>query len=89
MAAITVVTVALMMSWVLPDLAADLRKVNINKAQLQELMSLDGIGQTVAERILAFKNENGSFQKPEDLMMVRGVGQKLFRLNSDRIVVKG
>ncbi|MGR9088780.1 MAG: ComEA family DNA-binding protein [Gammaproteobacteria bacterium] len=74
MAVLTVVTVALLMSWVLPALSADLQKVNINTAALEELMTLDGIGQAVAERILAFRDENGPFQKPEDLMMVKGIG---------------
>ena len=89
MTALTIVTVALMMSWVVPDLETALLRVNINKATLDELLALDGIGQTVAERILTFRDENGSFQKPEDLMKVKGVGQRLFDLNSDRIAVKG
>ena len=84
----TIATVALMISWVVPDLAEDLRRVDINKATLEELVSLDGIGQTVGERILAFREKNGPFQIPEDLMMVKGVGQGLFEINSDRIAVK-
>jgi len=77
------------MSWIVPDLEDDLQRVNINKAILEELMSLDGIGRTVAERILAFRDKNGSFQKPEDLMLVKGVGQGLFDINRGRIAVKG
>jgi len=88
MTALTVVTLALMISWVVPELAADLQRININKATLDELLSLDGIGIIVGERILAFRAENGPFQKPEDLMMVKGVGQGLLDINSDRIVVK-
>jgi competence protein ComEA len=87
MTALTIVTVALMMSWVVPELETALQRININKATLEELLALDGIGQTVAERILTFRDKNGSFQKPEDLMKVKGVGQRLFDLNSDRIVV--
>ncbi|MGR9088781.1 MAG: ComEA family DNA-binding protein [Gammaproteobacteria bacterium] len=89
MTALAIVTVALVMSWVVPDLESVLRRVNINKATLDELLELDGIGHTVAERILAFREKNGPFQKPEDLMMVKGVGHRLFDINSDRIVVKG
>lgn len=88
MTALTIAAVALMISWVVPDLAADLQRVNINKATLEELLSLDGIGQTVGERILAFREANGPFQKPEDLMMVKGVGRGLFDINSDFITVK-
>jgi competence protein ComEA len=88
MAVLTIVTVALMMSWVVPALAADLQKVNLNSATLEELMTLDGIGQTVAERILNFREKNGPFQKPEDLMQVKGIGEKIFEANIDRIVIQ-
>jgi competence protein ComEA len=88
MAVLTIVTVALLMSWVVPALSADLQKVNINTAALEELMTLDGIGPAVAERILAFRDKNGPFQKPEDLMLVKGVGQIMFDKNSARIIVK-
>jgi competence protein ComEA len=88
MAVLTIVTVALMMSWVVPALAADLQKVNLNTATLEELMSLDGIGQKVAERILSFRETNGPFQNPEDLMMVKGVGEKIFEANKVKIIVQ-
>jgi competence protein ComEA len=88
MAVLTIVTVALLMSWVVPALSADLQKVNINTAALEELMTLDGIGPALAERILAFRDKNGPFQKPEDLMLVKGVGQIMFDKNSARIIVK-
>lgn len=88
MAVLTVVTVALMMSWVVPAIAADLAKVNINTATVEELISLDGIGQSFAERIVAFREKNGAFQKPEDLILVKGIGQKILDKNLDRIVVK-
>jgi competence protein ComEA len=88
MAVLTIVTVALMMSWVVPALAADLQKVNLNTATLEELITLDGIGQKVAERILNFREKNGPFQKPEDLMMVKGVGEKIFEANRDKIIIQ-
>jgi competence protein ComEA len=88
MAVLTIVTVALMMSWVVPALAADLQKVNLNTATLEELMTLDGIGQKVAERILEFREKNGPFQHPEDLMMVKGVGEKIFEANKSIIVIQ-
>jgi competence protein ComEA len=88
MAVLTIVTVALMMSWVVPALAADLQKVNLNTATLEELITLDGIGQKVAERILNFREKNGPFQNPEDLMMVKGVGEKIFEANKDKIEIQ-
>jgi len=67
---------------------ADMRKVNINDATLEELVTLDGIGEKVGAKVIEFRKKNGPFQKPEDLMMVKGVGQKMFDKNRDRIVVK-
>lgn len=88
MAVLTAITVALMMAWAVPALVADMQKVNINTATIEELASLEGVGDTVAARILEFRTSNGAFQKPEDLMMVKGIGQKLFDRNKDRIVVE-
>ena len=88
MAVLTIVTVALMMSWVVPALAADLQKVNLNTATLEELITLDGIGQKVAQRILTFREKNGPFQTPEDLMKVKGVGEKIFEANRDKILIQ-
>jgi len=88
MAVLTTITVALLMSWVVPSLVADMNKVNINEATLEELVALDGIGEKVAAKVIAFRKKNGPFQKPEDLMMVKGIGQKMYDKNKDRIVVK-
>ncbi len=88
MTVLTALTVALMMAWVVPVLAADMEKVNINTATLEDLMTLDGIGQKYAERILEFREKNGPFQKPEDLLMVKGIGHKILDRNLDRIIVQ-
>ena len=88
MAVLTTVAVALLMSWAVPSLMAELKNVNINTASVSELMELDGVGEKVAAKILEFRKKNGSFQKPEDLMMVKGIGQKMFEKNKDRITVK-
>ena len=87
MAVITIVTVALVMSWVLPALADNLQIVNINTANLEELMELEGIGQKVAGRILVFRDKNGPFQRPEDLMLVKGIGEKIFEANKSKIAI--
>ena len=88
MAVLTTITVALLMSWVVPSLVADMNKVNINEATVEELITLDGVGDKVAAKIIAFRKKNGPFQKPEDLMMVKDIGQKMFEKNKNRIVVR-
>lgn len=62
--------------------------VNINTADVKELMKLDGIGHAVAEKIVDYRQKNGPFKKPEDLRKVSGVGRGLWERNRERIVVK-
>jgi competence protein ComEA len=52
--------------------------VNLNTASSEQLETLPGIGKSTAERILEYRQKNGSFKKVEDLMNVRGVGEKSF-----------
>ncbi len=60
-----------------PDSRQDPRmRVNLNRATLDELRSLPGIGPVLAQRILVLRNQVGSFQSPEDLLAVKGVGAK-------------
>lgn len=54
------------------------RPVNLNTATVTELMQLPRIGQKTAERILAFRKQHGGFQRPEELMNVKGIGEKSF-----------
>ena len=52
--------------------------VNLNTATVAQLEALPGIGKSTAERILEYHQKNGSFKKIEDLMNVRGIGEKSF-----------
>ncbi|MEI7884266.1 MAG: helix-hairpin-helix domain-containing protein [Clostridia bacterium] len=51
-------------------------KININQANVQELVSLNGIGEVIAARIIEYRDNNGIFAKPEDLLNVSGIGPK-------------
>lgn len=68
-----------------PAVAAD--KVDINKANAEELKVLSGIGDVIAKRIVEYRTKNGPFQKPEDIMNVKGIGEKKFKAIKDMIVV--
>ena len=54
------------------------RPVNLNTASVTELMQLPRVGQKTAERIVAFRKQHGGFQRPEELMNVKGIGEKSF-----------
>ncbi len=49
-------------------------KVNINTANQTELETLPGIGPSLAQRIIEYRNENGEFEKIEDIQNVKGIG---------------
>jgi competence protein ComEA len=85
---VLVVVVSVVMALVPVALADQVDKININKASVSELMKLKKIGQKYAERIVAYREKNGPFEKPEDITKVKGIGQKTFELNADRITVE-
>ena len=63
-------------------------KININIATLEELIQLEGIGEVYAQRVIEFREKNGPFEKIDDIMKVKGIGEKIFEANKDRIVVE-
>ena len=58
--------------------AAPASPINLNTATQAQLETLPGIGAKAAQRILEYRQKNGSFKKPEDLMNVKGIGEKAF-----------
>lgn len=62
-----------------PSLNDDLPAVvNINTAGAQELMTLSGIGEKLAGRIIEYREENGFFEKPQDITLVPGIGDGIY-----------
>ena len=61
--------------------------ININTAAPADLEKLPGIGLKTAERIVEYRQKNGPFKKIEELMNVRGVGEKNFLKLKDQISV--
>ena len=68
--------------------AAEVQKININTASAEELAQLKGIGPSHAAKIVAYREKNGPFKMPEDLVQVSGIGQKTFEANQEFIIVE-
>lgn len=65
-----------------------IEKVNINKATVEELTQLQGIGPAYAEQIVEYREAHGPFERPEGIMNVKGIGQKIWETNKDRIIIE-
>lgn len=66
---------------------ATLGKININTATLEQLQLLPGIGESIAQRIIDYRAQNGNFTATEDLMKVSGIGEKKFDNIKDYITI--
>lgn len=74
-------SLALALALALPCAAAERapqRPVNLNTATVTELMQLPRVGAKTAERIVAFRKQHGGFLRTEELMNVKGIGEKSF-----------
>ena len=61
--------------------------VDLNRATQEELMSLPGIGQSKADSIVKYREENGDFQSIEDLMKMPGIKEGVFQKIKDYIKI--
>ena len=61
--------------------------ININTANLEQLMKISGVGKTKAEAIISYREKNGDFKKKEDITKVRGIGKSTFEKIKDKIEV--
>jgi len=63
------------------------QKIDINRAEPWLLEALPGIGEVLAQRIVDYRDDNGSFKRIEDLLKVSGIGEATFENIKDFITV--
>lgn len=63
--------------------------LDINQADSEALQALPGIGEVLAGRIIAYRDENGPFSSPDQLMNVEGIGEKRLEAILDYITIGG
>ncbi len=69
-------------------LAEEMGIVNINTADVKSLCTLPGIGESKAADIISFREKNGPYKKPEDIMKVPGIKENLYQKIQERIAVE-
>jgi len=69
------------------ETVTSMQKIDINQADAKTLIILKGIGKDRALKIIEYRENNGPFQKIEDIMKVKGIGKKVFEHNKDVITV--
>jgi len=65
---------------------ANSKKININTGTKKELITFKHVGDKIADRIIEYRKIH-PFEKPEDIMKVKGIGQKVFDANKQMITV--
>ena len=61
--------------------------INLNSATATQIATLPGIGQKTAELVVQYRQKNGPFKKIEEIMNVKGIGEKSFLRIKDRLTV--
>jgi len=61
--------------------------IDLNTATATEFMQLPRVGARTAARIVAFRKEHGPFRRPEELLNVKGMGEKAFRRLAPHLIV--
>jgi comEA protein len=66
---------------------ASTEKINLNSATVEQLQSLPGIGPAIAKTIIEHRTKAGKFNRVEEIMKVKGIGEKKFQKIKDRLTI--
>lgn len=66
----------------------DIPEVNINTCSADELKKLPGIGSSLADSVISYREENGPFLHPEDIMNVPGIGEGIYEQVKNHITIE-
>jgi competence protein ComEA len=66
----------------------DIGKINLNTADKEQLKSLSGIGEKLAQRIINYRNQRGGFKEPEELKNIKGISDDKYEKIKDSVIVK-
>lgn len=61
--------------------------VNINRANVEELETIRGIGPVLAQRIIQYRQDNGQFNRVDDLVQVKGIGEAKLEKIKNQVTV--
>lgn len=61
--------------------------ISINHGTIEDLITLPGIGEKTANKIIEYRNTNGLFNNKEDLMNVSGIGEAKYEAIKDLVVL--
>jgi len=73
---------------VAPIYCQDLGKINLNTADKELLMSISGIGQKLAQRIVEYRQRQGGFKEKEELKNIKGITESKFEKIKDSLILK-
>ena len=73
---IIVLFIGIVLTLSVTAMAEETGKIDLNKATIEDLVKIKGIGQVYAERIVEYREKNGPYKNIEDLLAIKGIGEK-------------